>query len=72
MSIEIVTFYFAKILKNHHRQIIIFFQSHKFSMFGLYPMEHGSEALGAQLSIGFGPHSPDYAQIAVAASAGWA
>jgi hypothetical protein len=58
------TLFFAK---NHHR-----FQSPKFSMLGLYLTGHGSKASGAQLSIGFGPHSPDYAQIAVAASAGWA
>jgi hypothetical protein len=41
-------------------------------MLGLYPTGHGSKASGAQLSVGFGPHTPDYAQIAVAASAGWA
>ena len=41
-------------------------------MLGLYPMGHGSKASGSQLSVGFGPHSPDYAQIAIAASAGWA
>ena len=52
--------------------IIVFFQSPKLSMLGLYPMGHGSKASGAQLSVGFGSHSPNYAQIAVAASAGWA
>lgn len=41
-------------------------------MLGLYPMGHGSKASGSQLSVCFGPHTPDYAQIAVAASAGWA
>ena len=41
-------------------------------MLGVYPTGHGSKASGARLSVGFGPHSPDYAQIAVAASAGWA
>ena len=41
-------------------------------MLGLYPTGLGSKAPGSQLSIGFGPHTPDYAQIAVAASAGWA
>lgn len=41
-------------------------------MLGLYPMGYGRKASGSQLSVGFGPHSPDYAQIAVAASAGWA
>ncbi|KAF8802178.1 thiamine diphosphate-binding protein [Phlegmacium glaucopus] len=47
-------------------------KSPKLSMLGVYPTGHGSKASGAQLSVGFGPHSPDYAQIAVAASAGWA
>ena len=51
---------------------LIYFQSPKLSMLGLYPTGHGSKASGSQLSVGFGPHSPDYAQIAVAASAGWA
>jgi len=41
-------------------------------MLGVHPTGHGSKASGAQLSVGFGPHCPDYAQIAVAASAGWA
>jgi hypothetical protein len=41
-------------------------------MLGLYPMGHGSKASGAQLSVGFGPRTPDYAQIAVAATARWA
>ena len=41
-------------------------------MLGVHPTGHGSKASGAQLSVGFGPHSPDHAQIAVAASAGWA
>jgi hypothetical protein len=57
-------------LKHPIRQVI--FQSPKLSMLGVHPMGHGSKASGAQLSVGFGPHSPDYAQIAVAASAGWA
>ena len=56
--------------KNHRRQF--FLQSPKFSMLGVYPTGYGSKASGAELSVGFGPHSPDYAQIAVAASAGWA
>ena len=41
-------------------------------MLGVYPTGYGSKASGAELSVGFGPHSPNYAQIAVAASAGWA
>lgn len=41
-------------------------------MLGVHPRGHGSKASGTQLSVGFGPHSPDHAQIAVAASAGWA
>lgn len=41
-------------------------------MLGVHPKGHGSSVPGAQLSVGFGPSSPDYSQIAVAASAGWA
>jgi len=45
----------------------------KMSMLGCHPTGHGSRATsGAELSVGFGPHCPDYSQIAVAASAGWA
>ncbi|KAJ7224108.1 thiamine pyrophosphate enzyme, N-terminal TPP binding domain-containing protein [Mycena pura] len=45
----------------------------KMSMLGCHPTGHGSRAAsGAELSVGFGPHCPDYSQIAVAASAGWA
>lgn len=43
------------------------------SMLGCHPTGHGCRAAsGAELSVGFGPHCPDYSQIAVAASAGWA
>lgn len=42
-------------------------------MLGVHPVGHGRQARsGQQLSTGFGPHPPDYPQIAVAASAGWA
>lgn len=41
-------------------------------MLGVYPNGHGSSVPGTQLSVGFGPASPDFSQIAVAASAGWA
>ncbi|KJA15640.1 hypothetical protein HYPSUDRAFT_148795 [Hypholoma sublateritium FD-334 SS-4] len=47
-------------------------KSPKLSMLGVYPKGHGSSVPGAQLSVGFGPASPDFSQIAVAASAGWA
>ncbi|KAF8216676.1 thiamine diphosphate-binding protein [Mycena galopus ATCC 62051] len=44
----------------------------KMSMLGCHPTGFGSRASsGAELSVGFGPHCPDYSQIAVAASAGW-
>ncbi|KAF7356455.1 hypothetical protein MVEN_00978600 [Mycena venus] len=44
----------------------------KMSMLGCHPTGYGSRASsGAELSVGFGPHCPDYSQIAVAASAGW-
>jgi len=44
----------------------------KMSMLGCHPTGYGSRASsGAELSVGFGPHVPDYSQIAVAASAGW-
>ncbi|KAJ6619921.1 thiamine diphosphate-binding protein [Mycena sp. CBHHK59/15] len=43
----------------------------KMSMLGCHPTGHGSRASGVELSVGFGPHCPDYSQIAVAASAGW-
>lgn len=41
-------------------------------MLGVHPVGHGSKASGDHLSVGFGPDSPDYVGIAVAASAGWA
>ncbi|KAJ6498297.1 thiamine pyrophosphate enzyme, N-terminal TPP binding domain-containing protein [Mycena vulgaris] len=45
----------------------------KMSMLGCHPTGHGSRAAsGAELSVGFGPYCPDYSQIAVAASSGWA
>ena len=50
-----------------------FLTSHpKASMLGVYPNSYGSTATADQLSVGFGPECPDYAQIAVAASGGWA
>ncbi|PPQ72818.1 hypothetical protein CVT24_012894 [Panaeolus cyanescens] len=47
-------------------------RSPKFSMLGVHPTGYGSHASGDRLSVGFGPDSPDYSQIAVAASSGWA
>ncbi|GLB45445.1 putative thiamin diphosphate-binding protein [Lyophyllum shimeji] len=47
-------------------------KSPKLSMLGVHPTGHGSKAPGEKLSVGFGPICPDYSQIAVAASAGWA
>lgn len=47
-------------------------QSPKMSMLGVHPTGHGASASGARLSVGFGPTTPDYSQIAVAASGGWA
>lgn len=47
-------------------------KSPKLSMLGVHPTGYGSQASGDKLSVGFGPDPPDYAQIAVAASAGWA
>lgn len=41
-------------------------------MLGVHPTGHGSRAVGDQLTVGFGPDCPDYSQIAVAASNGWA
>lgn len=41
-------------------------------MVGVHPMGHGSNVIGDQLMVGFGPDCPDYSQIAVAASSGWA
>jgi hypothetical protein len=42
------------------------------SMLGVHPTGFGSKASGDKLSVGFGPDCPDFSQIAVAASAGWA
>ncbi|KAI9464358.1 thiamine pyrophosphate enzyme, N-terminal TPP binding domain-containing protein [Boletus coccyginus] len=47
-------------------------KSPKLSMLGVHPTGHGSDAVGDQLTVGFGPDCPDYSQIAVAASNGWA
>ncbi|KAF9219155.1 thiamine diphosphate-binding protein [Gyrodon lividus] len=47
-------------------------KSPKLSMLGVHPQGHGSDAAGDQLTVGFGPDCPDYSQIAVAASGGWA
>ncbi|KXN83072.1 Benzoylformate decarboxylase [Leucoagaricus sp. SymC.cos] len=44
----------------------------KGSLMGVHPNGHGSKASIHQLTTGFEPHCPDYAQIAVAASSGWA
>lgn len=40
-------------------------------MLGIYPGGNGRNASGNQLSVGFGPDMPDYAQIAVAAGGAW-
>ncbi|KAI0917671.1 hypothetical protein AcV7_004974 [Taiwanofungus camphoratus] len=45
--------------------------SPKHSMMGMHPQGHGSKASGQQLTVGFGPYMPDYAQIAVAAGGAW-
>ncbi|KAJ8583334.1 thiamine diphosphate-binding protein [Rhizopogon salebrosus TDB-379] len=47
-------------------------KSPKLSMLGVHPEGHGSKATGSQLSVGFGPDTPDYVGIAVAATGGWA
>ncbi|KIK93644.1 hypothetical protein PAXRUDRAFT_502856 [Paxillus rubicundulus Ve08.2h10] len=47
-------------------------KSPKLSMLGVYPHGYGSSAVGDQLTVGLGPDCPDYSQIAVAASGGWA
>ncbi|KAF9490577.1 thiamine diphosphate-binding protein [Pleurotus eryngii] len=47
-------------------------KSPKISMLGVHPSGHGSAARGDRLSVGFGPVCPDYSQLAVAASGGWA
>ena len=40
-------------------------------MLGVYPEGHGSKATMQELSVGFGPEMPDYAQVAVAAGGAW-
>ncbi|KAF9265237.1 thiamine diphosphate-binding protein [Marasmius fiardii PR-910] len=51
-------------------------KSPKFSMLGVHPEGHGSRSLsGEQLGVGFrfnDEEDPDYGQIAVAATSGWA
>ncbi|KAF9235634.1 thiamine pyrophosphate enzyme, N-terminal TPP binding domain-containing protein [Melanogaster broomeanus] len=47
-------------------------KSPKLSMLRIHPQGPGSRAVGDQLTVGFGPDCPDYSQIAVAASSGWA
>lgn len=38
----------------------------------VYPTGHAAQGVGQSISTGFGPHPPDYCQLAVAATAGWA
>ena len=40
-------------------------------MLGVYPNGLGSAASGNQLTVGFGPDMPDFAQVAVAAGGAW-
>ncbi|KII90574.1 hypothetical protein PLICRDRAFT_538119 [Plicaturopsis crispa FD-325 SS-3] len=47
-------------------------KSPKSSVTSIYPSMHASQTAGPALTVGFGPHAPDYGGIAVAASAGWA
>lgn len=44
----------------------------KYSMMAVHPTAHGKKAPISRLTTGFGPDCPDYSQIAVAASSGWA
>ncbi|KAF9559714.1 thiamine diphosphate-binding protein [Agrocybe pediades] len=46
--------------------------SPRLSMIGVTPAGYGRSTRGDQLTVGFGPDAPDYSQIAVAASSGWA
>ncbi|KAI1789982.1 thiamine pyrophosphate enzyme, N-terminal TPP binding domain-containing protein [Ganoderma leucocontextum] len=46
-------------------------KSPKLSMMGVYPDGLGSVASGNQLTIGLGPDSPDFSQVAVAAGGAW-
>jgi hypothetical protein len=47
-------------------------KSPKLSMLGMHPEGYGSKFTCNQLTVGFGPDTPDYAGIAVAATGGWA
>ena len=40
-------------------------------MMGVYPNGLGSTASGNQLTVGFGPDSPDFSQVAAAAGGAW-
>lgn len=40
-------------------------------MLGVHPTGAGSKAKSPDLNVTFGPESPDYAQIAVAAGGAW-
>ncbi|KAL5525297.1 hypothetical protein ACEPAF_9167 [Sanghuangporus sanghuang] len=46
-------------------------KSPKLSMLGVYPQGHGSKVSGNQLTVGFGPDTPDHSQVAVAAGGAW-
>lgn len=47
-------------------------QSPNLSMLGVHPSGIGAPMPGHELTVGFGPHVPDYAEVVVAATAGWA
>lgn len=47
-------------------------QAPKASLLGVHPTGYGSAASIHDLTTGFGPHFPEYSEIAVAASSGWA
>ncbi|EIN12197.1 Thiamin diphosphate-binding protein [Punctularia strigosozonata HHB-11173 SS5] len=46
-------------------------KSPKLSMLGVYPHGLGSKLAGDNLTVGFGPEAPDYAEIAAAAGGAW-
>jgi len=46
-------------------------RSPKLSMLGVHPAGMGSKAASSYLNVTFGPESPDYSQIAVAAGGAW-
>lgn len=46
-------------------------QSPRLSMLAVHPNGLGSKQAADNLSVGFGPDVPDYAQIAVAAGGAW-